>query len=346
MPTPAPLNGRREFLRGGLSLTGGLLAAAVWRAPAAAQPGASPAASPHKHRAGAPHQGAPRTSPDGASASGPLVPPLSERRRPIAYALKWGMVGTGGSVLERFRLLKDLGYDGVELDSPSDLDLGAVLEAKAATGLATDGLVGSQHWSKPLSHPDPAVRDEGRRALEQGLRDAARLSASSLLVVPAVVGSGISYRDAWERSSAEIRRLLPLASELGVQILFENVWNHFLLSPLEAARYVDQFESPAVGWHFDVGNVVNTGWPEHWIEVLGARIKKLDVKEYSRQKRDDLGLWKGFDVEIGEGDCGWPAVGQALDALGYRGFAAAEVPGGDRARLATILTRMHTALQA
>jgi L-ribulose-5-phosphate 3-epimerase len=256
------------------------------------------------------------------------------------------MVGTGGSVLERFQTLADLGYDGVELDSPSDLDLGAVLEAKAATGLATDGLVGSMHWSKPLSHPDPIVRREGREALAQGLRDAARLSASSLLVVPAVVDSATGYKQAFERSSAELRELLPLAAELKVQLLIENVWNNFLLSPLEAADYVDQFESEWIGWHFDVGNVVNTGWPEHWIDVLATRIKKLDVKEYSRQKRDDLGLWKGFDVEIGAGDCGWPAVGQALDRLGYRGWAAAEVGGGGRARLADVLARMHQALQA
>lgn len=337
MPESAPCSARRRFLRGAASLAGGLAAGSLGAPLRRAQAGAVAAPAP-----GGSQTGAVGT----ALLAGPLVPPLAERRRPIAYALKWGMVGGGGSVLERFRMLRELGYDGVELDSPSDLDLGAVLAAKAETGLATDGLVGSQHWSKPLSHPDAAVRDEGRRALEQGLKDAARLSARSLLVVPAVVGSGIPYRDAWERSSTEIRRLLPLATELGVEILFENVWNHFLLSPLEAARYVDQFESPLVGWHFDVGNVVNTGWPEHWIEVLGARIKKLDVKEYSREKRDQEGLWKGFEVEIGAGDCGWPEVGRALDALGYRGFAAAEVPGGDRARLASILTRMHAALQA
>lgn len=256
------------------------------------------------------------------------------------------MVGSGGSVLERFQLLAELGYDGVELDSPSDLDIDEVLAAKATTGLATAGLVGSQHWSKPLSHPDPDIRKQGGEALAQGLRDAARLSASSLLVVPAVVDANTSYQEAYLRSSAELRQLLPLAAELKVQLLIENVWNNFLLSPLEAAAYVDQFESEWIGWHFDVGNVVNTGWPEHWIEVLGTRIKKLDVKEYSRQKRDDQGLWKGFEVEIGDGDCRWPVVGQALDRLKYQGWAAAEVGGGGRERLADVLARMHRVLQS
>jgi len=137
-----------------------------------------------------------------------------------------------------------------------------------------------------------------------------------------------------------VKKALPLAAELGVQILFENVWNGFLLSPLEAARYVDAFESPWVGWYFDIGNIVNFGWPEQWIAILGPRIKKLDVKEYSRKRRDDEGLWKGFQVEIGEGDCGWPAVMAALDAIGYEGWASAEVQGGDAARLADIARRM------
>ena len=150
-----------------------------------------------------------------------------------------------------------------------------------------------------------------------------------MLLVPAVVNKDVSYTDAYTRSQAEIRKAVPLAEELGVKIAIENVWNGFLLSPLEAARYVDEFKSPAVGWHFDVGNVINTGWPEQWIRVLGKRIQKLHIKEFSRAKRDKEGLWKGFDVPLLEGDNDWPAVVKALDDVGYRGWAITEQGGGD-----------------
>src|SRR5439155_5742149 len=139
----------------------------------------------------------------------------------------------------------------------------------------------------------------------------------------------VSYTDAYSRSQGEIRKAIPLAEELGVKIAIENVWNNFLLSPLEAARYVDEFNSPAVGWHFDVGNVLNFGWPEQWIRVLGKRIQKLHIKEYSRKKRDRDGLWKGFSVAFGEGDNNWPAIMKALDQISYDGWAIAEQPGGD-----------------
>lgn len=113
-----------------------------------------------------------------------------------------------------------------------------------------------------------------------------------------------------------------------------------LLSPLEAARYVDELESDWVGWHFDVGNVVHYGWPEHWINALGDRILKLDVKEYSQKKQQEEGIRKGFDVELLAGDCNWPAVNRALIQVSYTGWALAEVPGGDRKRLAHISQKM------
>jgi len=142
----------------------------------------------------------------------------------------------------------------------------------------------------------------------------------------------------------EIRKALPLAGELGIKIAFENVWNMMLLSPLEMARYIDEFESPLVGAYFDVGNIVNYGWPEHWIRTLGKRIMKLDIKEYSRKMRDQSGPFAGFKAELGEGDCDWPAVLKALDEIGYTGWGTAEVAGGDRERLAEISRRMDKIL--
>lgn len=261
--------------------------------------------------------------------------------RKLKKSVKYGMVGAGSTVMDKFRILRDIGYDGVELDAPSDLKLDDVLKAKEATGLQVPGVVDSVHWGKPLSHPDPAVREEGRKGLETALRDCKACGGTSVLLVPAVVNKGMAYADAYTRSQEEIRKVLPLARELGVQIALENVWNNFLLSPLEAARYVDELGTPTVGWHFDVGNIVNYGWPEHWIRTLGKRVLKLDVKEFSRKQRDDQGLWKGFNVEIGEGDCDWPAVTKALDEIGYgNGWAAAEVGGGDEKRLRDVYERM------
>ena len=262
----------------------------------------------------------------------------------IKKAVKFGMIDEPISVLEKFKLLKELGFDGVEPNSPSDLDEQEVLEAINETGLPVHGLVDSIHWKKTLGDPDPAVREEGRAGLEYALKQAKTLGASTVLLVPAVVSKDISYADAYTRSQAEIRKVLPLAEELQVKIALENVWNNFLLSPLEFAQYIDAFDSPWIGAYFDVGNIVNYGWPEHWIQTLGPRILKLDIKEFSRQKRDDEGLWQGFRVELGEGDCDWDAVGQALKDISYSGWATAEIPGGNTARLKDIAIRMDRIL--
>lgn len=264
----------------------------------------------------------------------------AEKKRDLKKAVKIGMVKEGNTLLEKFQLLADLGFDGVELDSPNNLSLDEVLAAKKETGLEIPGVVNSVHWGKPLSHPDEAVRRAGREGLETALRDAKSYGATTALLVPAVVTKEVSYADAYKRSQDEIRKVLPLAEELGIKIAFENVWNQFLLSPIEAARYVDEFESKYVGWYFDVGNIVNYGWPEQWVDILGSRILKLDIKEYSRKRRDGEGLWKGFGVKLLEGDCDWPSVMKALDRIGFTGWGTAEVSGGDRARLADIAERM------
>ena len=266
------------------------------------------------------------------------------RHGTIRKAVKFGMVREELSILEKFQLLQSLGFDGVEMDSPSDLDRDEVIAARDATELPIHGVVDSVHWQKTLSHPDAAVRAEGLAGLMTALKDAHAYGASTVLLVPAVVNKEVSYADAYRRSQAEIRKALPMAVELGVKIAFENVWNMFLLSPLECAQYVDDFESDHVGWYFDVGNVVNYGWPEHWIRTLGHRILKLDIKEYSRGKRDQEGPYAGFRVPLGEGDCDWPAVTAALAEIGYEGWATAEIPGGDRTRLAEIARRMDNIL--
>jgi L-ribulose-5-phosphate 3-epimerase len=248
-------------------------------------------------------------------------------KRPIHKAIMWGTVGVKGSIAEKMKAVKAAGFEGVEMNSHMNQD--EVVRARDEAGLVIPSVCGAHHWDKPLSHPDPKVREEGLNALKQTLRDAKRYGASSVLLVPAVVNKEISYNDAYTRSQTEIRKAVPLAEELGVKIAIENVWNQFLLSPLEAARYVDEFNSPAVGWHFDVGNIINYGWPEQWVRILGKRIQKLHIKEFSRKRRDKEGLWKGFDVPLLEGDDDWPAVMKALDEVGYSGWAMTEQGGGD-----------------
>jgi hexulose-6-phosphate isomerase len=263
----------------------------------------------------------------GIAANGASSRSAGSPKRDLKRAIMWATVGIKGSVLEKMQAIKAAGFEGTEMMSHMDQE--EVLKARDETGLIIPSVCGQYHWSKPLSHPDPKVREEGLEALKQTLRDAKRYGATSVLLVPAVVSRDVSYSDAYTRSQAEIRKALPLAEELGVKIAVENVWNHFLLSPLEAARYIDEFNSPAIGWHFDVGNEVIFGWPEQWIQVLGKRIQKLHIKEFSRKKAEKEGMHKGFDVPYLQGDNNWPAVMKALDDAGYKGWGMAEQPGGD-----------------
>ena len=265
--------------------------------------------------------------------------------RRIKKAIMWGTVGVPGSVLEKMRAIKDAGFEGVEMNS--HMDQAEVLSARDQTGLVIPSVCGAYHWNKPLSDPDPKVCAEGLAALEQTLRDAKCYGASSVLLVPAVVTKEVSYAEAWDRSRAEIQKAIPLAEKLEVKIAIENVGNQFLLSPLEAAHYVDDFQSPFVGWHFDVGNnFSNGGWPEQWIRILGKRIQKLHIKEFIRRQRNDSRP-RPSPARLLEGDNDWPAIMKALDDIGYVGWAITEQPGGDtREGLADLAQRLGKILAA
>jgi L-ribulose-5-phosphate 3-epimerase len=262
-----------------------------------------------------------------APAAAPAAPQaVRGKRRAHKKGFMFGTLGGATaqklSVLEKFKLLQAAAFDGVEVNS--GMDQAEVLAARDQTGLAIPSVVISTHWAKPLSDPSPAAREIGLEGLKQGLRDAQAYGASSVLLVPAVVTKEVSYADAYARSVAEISKAIPLAESLGVMIAIENVWNRFLLSPLEAVAYVDAFKSPLVRWHLDAGNVANTGWPEHWIQTLGPRIVQVHIKEYSRKVRDEKGPYAGFRVDLFDGDCDWPTVMGALDAVGYNGWLIAE----------------------
>jgi len=287
-----------------------------------------------------------KTSAALVAAATPLTSALSTlgadatKKRALKKAVNLGMIEGKGSVMDKFKLAKDLGFDGLEVGGPNEPKKDEIIKASEATGLGIAGVMNSVHWKDTLSDPDASVRARGLEGLKACLRDCKDYHCTSVLLVPAVVNKTVSYADAYTRSQAEIKKAVPLAEELGVKIAVENVWNQFLLSPLEAARYVDEFNSPAVGWHFDVGNIVNYGFPDQWVRILGKRILKVHVKEFSRKRRDKEGLWKGFEVELLEGDCDWPAVMKAFDDIGYHDWLIAEIGGGGADRLKTIAELM------
>ncbi|QEH33374.1 D-tagatose 3-epimerase [Aquisphaera giovannonii] len=261
---------------------------------------------------------------------------------PAAAPARWKrayMLGhvTKGPVLPTFQLLKEAGFEGVELISPNQLDMKEVLAAKEKTGLVIHGVSGGRHWQEPLSDPDALVVERGLLAIKQEIADCKAYGGTTVLVVPAVVNKKVSYREAYARSQEQIRKLIPVAEAAGVKLAIEEVWNKFLLSPPEFARYIDEFDSPVVGAYFDVGNVVEYGFPEEWIRELGKRILKIHVKEYGKSKR--------FDYRLGEGEIDWPAVRKALVDVGYDGWITAEVGFGDLAAMKDVVRRMNEVLQ-
>jgi hexulose-6-phosphate isomerase len=247
--------------------------------------------------------------------------------RSIKKGIMWGNIGFGTSILEKFQVAKAAGFDGVEVYS--HLNREEVLQAAKQTGMIIPSVCGSLHGKYSLSDPDPKVRALGVEALKVTLEDARAYGADTILLVPGRVNETVSYDQCWDLSITEIRKVLPLAEKLGVTIAIENVWNNFLLSPLEAARYIDQFNLPFVRAYFDCGNVLVIGWPEQWIRILGKRIARIHIKEYSRKIADKQGKWAGFGVALQEGDNNWPVIVKALDEIGYHGWATIEQPGGD-----------------
>jgi L-ribulose-5-phosphate 3-epimerase len=251
----------------------------------------------------------------------------SESSRSIRKGIMWGTIGVGETIAEKFDAVKQAGFDGVEPMSHMDRD--EVLAARNRTGLKIPSVCGALHWQYPLSHPDASIRQKGVEALEHSLHDAAFWGADTVLLVPGRVSSDVSYDECWSRSVSEIRKAIPLAEKLRVSIAIENVWNNFLLSPMEAARYIDQFDSPFVSFYFDCGNIRLYGWPEQWIRILGRRITKVHIKEYSMELADSQGRGAGFRVDLLEGDVDWQAVMNSLDEIGYDDWAITEQSGGD-----------------
>lgn len=260
-------------------------------------------------------------------------------RLPIAKALYIGMLPKTMSYLDRFKLARDAGFEQVECATVTDQnEAEEIKNAARAAGLRIHSVMNQAHWRYPLSSSDPDVVAKSIEGMETSLRNAHYWGADTVLLVPAVVNPQTGYQDAWTRSQQRIRQLLPLAEKLQVIVAIENVWNKFLLSPIEFARYVDDFRSPWVRAYFDVGNIVLYGFPQDWIRTLGKRIVKLHLKDF--RVRKSTFEW----VQLREGDINWPEVHRALAETGYSGTATCELPAGDEAYLRDVSQRVDLIL--
>jgi L-ribulose-5-phosphate 3-epimerase len=238
----------------------------------------------------------------------------------------------------RFAIAREAGFEAIEMQTiAGEAEAAEVREAAQKTGLRVHSIMNADHWQFPLSSTDPEVVDRSVKGMETSLRNAVLWGADTVLLVPAVVDAKTSYRDAWTRSQRVIReRLLPMARELKIVIAVEEVWNKFLLSPLEFARYIDDFESPFLRAYFDVGNVVLYGFPQDWIRTLGSRIVKVHIKDFTFDRSNGRFAWKN----LGEGDIDWPEVRHALSEVGYAGYVTTEIAGGDAAYLKDVSNRV------
>ena len=266
-------------------------------------------------------------------------------RLPIRKAVEFNMLPTSIGVLERFQLGRDSGFEEIECPTtPEPSKAEEILAASRKTGLRIHSVMNQEHWRSPLSSSDPAVVEKSMEGMRTSLHNAKLWGANTVLLVPAVVNPETTYGDAWERSQRQIRKLIPLAEELKIIIGIEEVWNKFLLSPLEFARYIDDFQSPWIRAYFDVGNIVQYGYPQDWIRTLGKRIVKLHIKDYSFKTDPNLHKRVADFTPLLEGEIDWRAVHDALAAIGYQGTATVELPAGDGEYLKEVNRRFEKIL--
>ena len=224
-------------------------------------------------------------------------------------SIMWGTTGKG-TVADKCKIIKAAGFDGIE---PSgNMDRKEVIDATKANGLVVSSVCTASPGGRPMSNPDAAERQKAVESIILALEDAKAYGTDAILVVPGTVSDSISYDDCWKLTVEGIKKALPTAERLQVNMCVENVWNNFLLSPTEAAYYVDQFNSPYVKFYFDCGNICNYGWPDQWINILGNRIGRIHIKEYDKQIAEKQGRYEGFNVKLTEGDINWTKVMAAI----------------------------------
>lgn len=276
-----------------------------------------------------------------AAAAAPFLAAAAGTRLPIKKAVEFSMLRdpAAASILEKFQMAKDAGFEEIECPTtPDQARAEEMLAASKKTGLRIHSVMNSEHWNSPLSSADRAVVDKSLDGMRTSLRNAKLWGADTVLLVPAVVNPETSYQQAWERSQREIRKLIPLAAESKVIIGIEEVWNKFLLSPLEFAKYVDEFNSPWIRAYFDVGNVAISGYPHDWIRTLGKRIVKLHFKDFAFRRGQTE--W----TALLEGQIDFKAVHAALAEIGYQGSATVELSAGNAEYLKEVNNRFEKIL--
>jgi len=242
------------------------------------------------------------------------------------------------SLQECLQLCKDAGFDGVEINyalegelSPeaSEKDIRAIGEMARKIGIEISGLCSFLFWPYPLTHNDPKRRAEALELARKMIRAAWLLKTPNLLVVPGAVyipwlpdEPPVQPEVCDRRAREAVRRLIPEAEKAGVSLNIENIFlNGFLHSPQEMIEFVDSFDSDRVQVHFDTGNIMQYHFPEHWIPLLGKRIRNVHLKEASKRVHE-------FNIDtfrpLLDGTTDWPAVIEAFDRIGYRGYLTFE----------------------
>jgi hexulose-6-phosphate isomerase len=266
---------------------------------------------------------------------------MKAARLPIQKAVLGGMLPKElPDWKSKFEVAKAAGFTHLEMGTADDPKEEAII-AKAAsdTGMKIHGVMNSAHWKNPLNSSDSSVVETGMQGMRNSIRNAKAWGASTVLLVPAVVSAKSPYEDAWKKSSEKIKVLLPEAEKAKVVIAVENVWNKFLLSPMEMASYVDSFKSPYLKAYLDVGNMVLFGYPQDWVRTLGKkRIAKVHIKDFRFKK----GLAEF--VDLWDGEIEWKEVHKAFVDIGYEGIATVELRGGDAAYLADVSKRFDRIL--
>lgn len=235
------------------------------------------------------------------------------------------------SLNDCFQMAKRTGFDSIEINIAEDGELtpaSTEAEVKAiatkvkAAGIELSSLSTGLGWKYPITSPEVRIREHGAQNIRVQLQAAQWLGVDTILVVPGVVNADIGYDEAYQRAQEVLKELAPEAERLGVSIGVENVWNKFLLSPLEFARFIDEIGSSHVGAYFDAGNVLVYGFPDQWIRILSQRIKKVHVKDF----KTNIGNITGFCNPL-QGDVPWVKVRAALESIGYDEYVTAEVDG-------------------
>ncbi len=268
------------------------------------------------------------------------------QRLPIKKGVLTSMLPKELTWKDRFQLAKDVGFDAVEGQTEEDAAVEADMrKASETTGLPIHSVMNMLHWQFPLSSSDPAAVEKSMKGMETSIRNAVAWGGTTVLLVPGVVNPLTRYEDAYKRSQTQIRKLIPLAEKNKIIIAVENVWNKFLLSPMEFAAYVDSFQSPWVKAYFDVGNILLYGYPQDWIRTLGKeRIAKVHLKDFHNRRNQVVRANVPEFVNLRDGDLDWKEVHKAFADIGYRGYATVELRGGDEKYLRDVSARVDKIL--